>query len=120
MGIRQFIKRESICDSRNVENISDKRLRIEVQPAQTNGLVRESVLWTSICIAMSVTWKGCANFDVAHPENISSDAHVYDGAVHTVTAKIFDNAFKNRSWTQRYVGAVHNRKTVSLRECLVE
>jgi len=44
MDIRQFIKRESICDSRNVENISDKRLRIEVQPAQTNGLVRESVL----------------------------------------------------------------------------
>ena len=33
MEIRQF--QNSISDSRSVENISDKRLRIEVQPAQT-------------------------------------------------------------------------------------
>ena len=37
MDIRQFMVRKSISDSRSVENISDKRLRIEVQPAQTNG-----------------------------------------------------------------------------------
>jgi len=37
MDIRQFIKRKSISDSRSAENISGKRLRIEVQPAQTNG-----------------------------------------------------------------------------------
>jgi len=37
MDIRQFLKRKSICDSRNVENNSDKRLRIEVQTEQTNG-----------------------------------------------------------------------------------
>jgi len=36
MDIRQFMKK-SISDSRSVENISDRRLRIEVQPAQTNG-----------------------------------------------------------------------------------
>jgi len=28
------MKRKSISDSRSVENISDKRLRIEFQPAQ--------------------------------------------------------------------------------------
>jgi len=35
---RQFIKRKSISNSRSVESISDKRLRIEIQPAQTNGV----------------------------------------------------------------------------------
>jgi len=40
MDIAQFIKRKSISDSRTVENILDKRLRIEVQPAQTNGVKR--------------------------------------------------------------------------------
>jgi len=38
MDIRQFMKRRSIFDSRSVENILDKRLRTEVQPAQTNGV----------------------------------------------------------------------------------
>jgi len=38
MDVRQFMKnRKSISNSRSVKNISDKRLRIEVQPAQTNG-----------------------------------------------------------------------------------
>jgi len=54
MEIRQFTKRKSISDSRSVEKILDKRLRIEVQPAQTNGLERVKCLWTSICIASSV------------------------------------------------------------------
>jgi len=38
IDIRKFMKRKSISDSRSVENISDKRLRIEVQPTQTNGV----------------------------------------------------------------------------------
>jgi len=38
MDIRQFMKRKSISDSRIVENIWDKRLWIEVQPAQANGV----------------------------------------------------------------------------------
>jgi len=58
MDIRQFMKRKSISDSRSAENISDKRLRIEVRPAQTNGVERYNVLWTSIYIASSATWKG--------------------------------------------------------------
>ena len=40
MDIRQFMKRKSISDSRSVENISDKRLRIEFQPAQSNEVER--------------------------------------------------------------------------------
>jgi len=38
MDNRQFMTRKSISDSRNVENISDKRLRIEVQSAEINGV----------------------------------------------------------------------------------
>ena len=34
----QFMKRKSISGSRGAENISNKRLRVEVQPAQTTGL----------------------------------------------------------------------------------
>jgi len=37
MDISQFMVRKSISDSRSLENISDKSLRIEVQPAQTNA-----------------------------------------------------------------------------------
>jgi len=40
MDIRHFMRRKNISDSRSVENITDKRLRIEVQPAQTNGVER--------------------------------------------------------------------------------
>jgi len=40
MNIRQFMKRKSISDSRSVENISDKRLRTEVQLPQTNVVER--------------------------------------------------------------------------------
>jgi len=40
MDIRQFMKWKSISDSRSVENISEKRLIIEVQPVQTNGVER--------------------------------------------------------------------------------
>jgi len=37
MDIRQFMKKRVISDSWSAENISDKRLRSKVQPAQTNG-----------------------------------------------------------------------------------
>jgi len=40
INIRHFMKRKIICDSRSAEKISDKRLRIEVQPPQPNGLER--------------------------------------------------------------------------------
>jgi len=40
MDSRKFMKRKRISDSRSVEKISDKRLRIEVQPPQTNGVER--------------------------------------------------------------------------------
>jgi len=36
MDIKQFMKRKNVTDSRSVENILDKRLRIEIQPALTN------------------------------------------------------------------------------------
>jgi len=44
MVIGQFMKRKSISDSPSAENSSDKRLRIEVKRAQTNGEERLSVL----------------------------------------------------------------------------
>jgi len=37
MDIRVFMKIKSISNSRCAENISDKKLSIEVHPAQTNG-----------------------------------------------------------------------------------
>jgi len=40
MDIRQFMKRISISDSRSIGNILDKISKIEVQPAQTNGVER--------------------------------------------------------------------------------
>jgi len=40
MDIRQFMKRKSISGSQRVESTSDKILRIEVQPIQTNGVER--------------------------------------------------------------------------------
>jgi len=38
MDVRQFMKRINVSDSRSVENISDKISKIEVQPAQANGV----------------------------------------------------------------------------------
>jgi len=38
--MRRCMKRKSISDSRSAEKISDKRIRIEIQPAQTNGVER--------------------------------------------------------------------------------
>jgi len=39
-GYQAVYKKESISDSRSVENLSDKILRIEVQRAQINGVER--------------------------------------------------------------------------------
>ena len=39
MDVRQFMKK-NISDSRSVQTISDRRLRIEVQAAQNNGVER--------------------------------------------------------------------------------
>jgi len=40
MMMMMMMKRKSSSDSRRVENISDRRLRIEVQTAQNNGVER--------------------------------------------------------------------------------
>jgi len=47
------MNRKSISDSQSVENISDKRLRIELQLAQTNGVerVKRFVNVHLLCIA---------------------------------------------------------------------
>ena len=73
MDIRQFMKRKSIFDSWNAENISDKRLRIDVQPPQTTGL--ESVLWTPITLHRQQTEKDKQNFDVVFTGKISADTY---------------------------------------------
>ena len=58
MDIRQFMKRKSISDSWNEENVSDKRLWIEVQPPQTNELERVKRFVNVHVHASSATWKG--------------------------------------------------------------
>jgi len=40
MDTKQFMKIKDISVSRNVENIAEKRLRIQVQTAQTHGVER--------------------------------------------------------------------------------
>jgi len=66
MDIRQFMNRKSISDSQSVENISDKRLRIEVQPAQTNGVERVKC-FVNVHLHCQQPEKDMQNFDVAHP-----------------------------------------------------
>ena len=66
MKIRQFMKRKSICDSRSVKNISDKRLRMKVQPAQSNGVEKGK----AFCERPSVLYcqqpeKDAQNFDLS-------------------------------------------------------
>ena len=59
------MKEKSISGNRSVENISDKRLRIEVQPAQTNGAerVKRFVNVRLHCVVRNL--KDKQNFDVA-------------------------------------------------------
>ena len=63
------MKRKSISDSQSVENISDKRLSIEVQPAQTNGVERVKRLRTSISLHRQQPEKDKQNFSLPPLEN---------------------------------------------------
>ena len=71
------MKRKSISDRRSVENISDKRLRNKVQPAQTNGVerVKRSVnVYMHLNISNLKTiskFRRCPS----HTEIVSADAH---------------------------------------------
>jgi len=70
------MKSKSISDSRSAENILDKRLRIEVQPAQTNGVerVKRFVNVHLHCVVSNL--KSIINFNVAAPfGKISAEAH---------------------------------------------
>jgi len=69
------MKRKSISDNRNVENISDKRLRIDVQPAQTNGVerVKRFVNVFLHCIVSNV--KRIGKISKFTPEKMSADLH---------------------------------------------
>ena len=76
MDIKQFVKRKSISDSRRVENISDKRLRIEVRPVQTNWMetVKRFVNIHLHCIVSNL--KRISKISTLSPsEKTSADAH---------------------------------------------
>jgi len=78
MDIRLFIKRKSIHDSRSIENISDKRLRIEVQPAQTNGVERiKAFSERPFALHRQQIEKDKQNCDVAPTGKISADGHAW-------------------------------------------
>ena len=76
MDFRQFMKGKSIYDSRSVKNISNKRLRIEVQPVQTNGVerVKRFVNVHLHCIVSNL--KRISKISMLPPGQISADAHV--------------------------------------------
>ena len=76
MDIRQFMKRTSISDSRSVENILDKISKIEVQPAQTNGVdrVKRFVNVYFNCIVRNL--KRISKFRRYPTGKFSVDAHV--------------------------------------------
>jgi len=76
MDIRQFMKRKNISDSRSVENISYKRLRIEVQPAQTNGIERVNRFVNIHLHCIDSNLKRISKVSTLPPSgNISADAH---------------------------------------------
>ena len=62
------MKRKGIPDSRSVENISDKRLRIEVQSTQTNGLERVEFCERPFALHHQQPEKDKQNLDVAPME----------------------------------------------------
>jgi len=70
------MKGKSIYDSRSVKNISNKRLRIEVQPVQTNGVerVKRFVNVHLHCIVSNL--KRISKISMLPPGQISADAHV--------------------------------------------
>jgi len=67
MDIGQFLKRNSICDSRSVENNSDKRLRIEVQTEQTNGEERVKRLLNVYLHCIVTKLKMISKISTLHP-----------------------------------------------------
>jgi len=67
-SIRQFVKGKSISNSGSVENILDKRLKIEVQPAQTDGVKTskgEAFYECPFALHCQQSEKGKQNFDVS-------------------------------------------------------
>jgi len=76
MDTRQFMKGKSISDSRSVESVSDKRLRIEVQPVQTNGVerVKRFVNVHLHCIVSSLKRISTISM-LPPPGKISADTH---------------------------------------------
>jgi len=86
MNIRQFMKRKSISDNLSVENISDKRFRMEVQPAQTNGVERVEFCERPFALhreqpekdskfGRGLPWKNFCRRPWFTPGKISADAH---------------------------------------------
>ena len=74
--IGQLIKRKSFSDIRSVENILDKRWRIDVQPAQANGVERvmRFVNVDLHCIVSNL--KYISKFSMfPSPGKISADVH---------------------------------------------
>jgi len=76
MNIRQLMKWKSISDGRSVENISDKNVRIEVQPALANGLERAKAFCERpFTLHRHQPEKDKQNFDVAPTGKTSADVH---------------------------------------------
>jgi len=70
------MKRKRISDSRSVENISDKWLIIEVQPAQINGVETiKAFCERPFALYHQKPEKDKKNFDVNPPGKNSADAH---------------------------------------------
>jgi len=75
MDIRQYMKRKIISDSRSVRKISDKRMRIEVQPPQINGVERVKRFVNDHLHSIVSNVKGYAKFRRCPPGKNSADAN---------------------------------------------
>ena len=71
----QILKRKSISDSRSVGNISDKRLRTEVQPAQTNEVERAKRFVNVLLRWIVSNLIRINKISKLAPEKVSADAH---------------------------------------------
>jgi len=65
----------SISDIQSVEKISDKRLEIEVQPAQTNGVERGKRFVNVHLYCIVSKLKRISKISTLSPVKISADAH---------------------------------------------
>jgi len=69
-------RKKSISASRSVENVSDKRLRIEVQPAQTNGIERvKHFVNIHLHGIVSNLWRISKISTLPHSGKVSADVH---------------------------------------------